>query len=83
MVKFSQNAEAALRQPDTKVISFEMTPELKAKLSRVTAEVVDLLKANTEGPVQAYMALQFIVHAFEDRYGIRGGIIVGKDEKSQ
>jgi hypothetical protein len=82
-VKFTNNAQAALQQQDSRTRAVAMTPELKAKFSRVTGLVVDLLRENSGGPIEAYMMLQFIQHAFEDRYGIRGGIIVEKDEAEQ
>jgi hypothetical protein len=80
-VKFTKNAQAALQQPDTRAREFEMTPERVAKFSRVTGLVVDVLKQNSESPVEAYIMLQFIQHAFEDHYGIRGSIIVDKGEE--
>lgn len=82
-MKFTNNAQAALQQQDSRTRAVAMTPELKAKFSRVTGLVVDLLRENSGGPIEAYMMLQFIQHAFEDRYGIRGGIIVEKDEAEQ
>jgi hypothetical protein len=80
-VKFTNNAQAALQQPDTRTREFEMTPEKVAKFSRVTGLVVDVLKQNSESPIEAYMMLQFIQHAFEDNYGIRGSIIMDKDDR--
>jgi hypothetical protein len=75
-------AKAALKQPDTRSVQMEMTPERKARFSRVGGQVVDLLKANTDGPLEAYMLLQMVMHGFEDAYGIRGGIVMeNKDEK--
>ena len=82
-MKFTNNAQAALGQPDTKAIAIPMTPELRDKYKRVSGEVIDLLKRNTKGPVEAYMILQFVQHAFEDAYDIRGGIIAeNADQKS-
>jgi hypothetical protein len=75
-MKLSPNAPAALQQPDTQAITMEMTPELKEKFRQVTHLVHDLLKTYTESPLEAYMCLQFLVHSFEEIYGIRGGIIV-------
>jgi hypothetical protein len=75
-MKLSPNAPAALQQPDTQSVAMEMTPERKKKFSEVTGKVHDLLKANTDSPLEAYMCLQFLVHSFEEIYGIRGGVIV-------
>ena len=80
-MKFTNNAKAALQQPDTRTRPIVMTPEMKLKFSRVTGLVVDLLKQHSEGPIEAYMMLQFIQHAFEDTYGIRGAIVVENDDK--
>lgn len=79
-MKFTNNAKAALEQSDSKAVMTEMTPELKEKFARVSGQVIDLLKANTSSPVEGYMVLQFCMHAFEDGYGIRGGVIVENDE---
>jgi hypothetical protein len=79
-MKFSNNAHAALGKADTQMRAIEMTPEMKAKYRRVTGLVVDLLKQHSDGPLEAYMMLQFIQHGFEDAYGIRGGIIMGADD---
>jgi hypothetical protein len=81
-VKFSNNAQAALQKPDTKAVTIEMTPELREKYHRVTGKVVELLRAETEGPMEAYLVLQFVLHAFEDRYGIRGGVIVENGDQA-
>lgn len=79
-MKFSNNAQAALSDPDTRTKAIELTPELKEKYRRVAYELDDFLRARTSGPMEAYMILQFVVHAFEESYGIRGGIIVGEDD---
>ena len=80
--KVDSQAESAMRQPDTKAVTYEMTDERKAKFSRVCGLIVDLLRANASGPGEAYMILKFVVTAFEERYGIRGGVIVGDEEHS-
>lgn len=79
-MKITDKAQAALQQPDSRARTVQMTDELREKFSRVAGEVVDLLKARTEGPMEAYMILQFVMHGFEDSYGIRGGIILDKDD---
>ena len=79
-MKFSNNAQAALSEPDTRTKAIEMTPELKEKFSRMANELDDFMRARTSGPMEAYMILQFVVHAFEEAYGIRGGIIVGDED---
>ena len=79
-MKVTNNAEAALQRPGTRAISKVMTPELREKYSRVCGLVVDLLKANSDDPAEAYMILQFTMHGFEDTFGIRGGVIVEKED---
>lgn len=79
-MKFSKNAQAALADPETRKKVIELTPELKEKYSRVANELDDFLRERTSGPMEAYMVLQFVVQAFEEAYGIRGGIIVGDDD---
>jgi hypothetical protein len=79
-MKFSNNAQAALSDPDTRAKTIELTPELKEKYTRVSHELDDFLRARTSGPMEAYMIMQFVVQAFEECYGIRGGIIVGDDD---
>jgi len=79
-MKFSNNAQAALTDPETRTKAIELTPELKEKYTRIAYEVDDFLRARTSGPMEAYMVLQFVVHAFEEAYGIRGAIIVGEDD---
>lgn len=75
-MKLSEKAAAALEMSDTKAISFEMTPELKERYSKIAYKLVDWLRANTESPVEAYMVMQFTIQAFEDGGGIRGSIVV-------
>lgn len=80
-MKFTNNAEAALQQPGTKSVVVPMTDERKEKYGRICEAIVELLRKETEGPVEAYMVLQFVQHALEDMAGIRGGIIVEHGEE--
>jgi hypothetical protein len=82
-VKVSDKALRAMQQPDTKSVTYEMTPERKEKFSRVSAAIVDLLKKETESPLESYMVLLFVTEGFEQLYNIRGGLIIGKDETKQ
>ncbi len=75
-MKLTKNAMAALQQPDTQAAMVVMTDERKKKFSKVCGQVMDVLKATTDGPVEAYMILQFCVSALEESVGIRGGVIV-------
>lgn len=78
-MKINQQAEAALKQPDTKVLAIEMTDERWERFCRVFDQIIDLLRANTEGPAEAYMLLNVIRNGFEEYYGIRGGMAMGKE----
>lgn len=78
-MKLSEKAAAALDRSDTKTLTFEMTPQLKERYNEVAAKLIDWLKANTESPVEAYMVMVFTIQALEET-GIRGSIIVGKDD---
>ena len=50
-MKFSQNAQAALSEPDTKAVAYEMTPERKERFRQIGNEVMDLIVAKTKGPL--------------------------------
>ena len=75
-VKFTEHAKRALGEADTKTVTFEMTPELKEKYQAICHKIVDLLMAETRGPVEAYMVIQFVQLALEEMAGIKGGIII-------
>ena len=81
MSNLNDKAIAALQQPDTNAIPIEMTPELKAKISRVSDLIIDLLRANTRGPMEAYMVLHFVMTSLEETCGIRGGFSVDKRDQ--
>ena len=80
-MRIDAQSEKALQQPDTRVRTVEMTPKVRAKFARVSGLVIDLLRQHTDGPHEAYMVLQVIREAFEEKFGIRGAIIVPKDSK--
>jgi len=82
-MRMSDGAKTALAQPDTHATTLEMTDERREKFSRVSNQLVSLLKANTEGPLEAYMLLQLVQHGFEETYGIRGGIMIDKTDHDQ
>jgi hypothetical protein len=71
-----------LQQPDSQAVTVTLTPELKEKYSHVSGMVVDLLRANCDGPIEAYMILHFVQHSFEENYGIRAGFAIGQDKDS-
>jgi hypothetical protein len=82
-VKISEKTMRALKQLDTKAVTYEMTPERKEKFKRVSNAVVNLLKAELDTPLEGYMVLVFVSQGFEELYGIRGNVIIGKDETRQ
>lgn len=73
-------AKAALQQPDTQAVTIEMTPERRARYHRISDQLVGLLKANTDSPIEAYMLLHFVMQSFEELYGIRGGFSIGHED---
>jgi len=81
-MKFSPNAEAALRKPDTQAKMIEMTPERQEKFKELSDGIIDYLRARTDGPIEAYMILRFVMEGFEEAFGIRGSIVVEKDDAS-
>ena len=82
-MKFTHKAAEALQQPDTRAVTIEMTPERKEKYSRIAGKLIDLLKAECEGPLEAYMVLHFTAAALEELQGIRGGVIVENEDMQQ
>ena len=80
-MKFTPDALRHLADPETGTRAYEMTPERKAKWSKIAGDAIDFLKARTEGPLEAYAILQFMVNAMQEAYGIRGGIIMENDDR--
>jgi len=83
MIPLDPKVAEALSRPDSEAVLVEMTPALKEKYIRVCDMVGDLLRAQCEGPLEAYMILHFVQHGFEERYGIRGGLTISKDTPPQ
>lgn len=79
-MKIDEKSQAALQEPDTKAVVFEITPERKEHFRSVCNAVLQLLQSRTEGPLEAYAVLVFVGKSFEDTYGIRGGFSIGKDD---
>lgn len=63
-----------------KAAMFEMDEARREKFKRVSSKIVDLLRAEMESPIEAYMLLQFVRDGFEQLYGIRGSVVYGKDQ---
>ena len=82
-MKFTNKAAEALQQPDTQAVTIDMTPERKEKYSRIAGKVIDLLKAECEGPLEAYMILHFAISTLEEFQGIRGVVIVENQDVQQ
>lgn len=79
-MRINEKAAAALQKPDTKAISMEMTPERQERFQRLSLQIIELLKANVDGPVEGYMLLHFVMDGFEEAYNIRGGFTTGKSD---
>ena len=82
-MKISEKTLRALQQSDSKAVTYEMTPERKEKFKRVSNSIVELLKSELDTPLEGYMVLVFVSQGFEEFYGIRGNVIIGKDETTQ
>jgi hypothetical protein len=82
-MKLNDKAAAALKQPDTLSLSVEMTPERRERYHRIAALIIDILKANTQGPVEAYGILHFMMDAFEESHGIRGVVVMEHGDPQQ
>jgi exonuclease III len=80
-MKINDKAAAALQDPDTQAVSFEMTPERREQFKLIGKSIIDILRANTRGPLEAYSILHFLMQGFEESYGIRGGIVMEHSDK--
>lgn len=62
-------------------VAIELTEERKRNWSRLAAEIVELCKSRTEGPVEAMAVLQLAMKALEETYGAEmAGIIMLRDK---
>jgi hypothetical protein len=82
-MKIDDKSLRAMQESDTKAVTYLMTPERREKFHRVSSAIVDLLRKETESPMESYMVLVFVTQGFEDLYNIRGNVIIGKDETKQ
>ncbi len=64
----------------TTAIMLEMDDARRAKFKRLSAQIITLLKAECESPVEAYMLVRFIQDGFEQSYDIKGSIVYGKED---
>ena len=78
--KLDQQAIDALKRPDTKVKTVELTPEKKAKFKLASDEIIVVLKKYTDGPLDAYILLRLIQEGFEETYDIRGSTLFKNKE---
>ena len=67
-----EDFKKALRDPDTKVLAIEMTPERKERLQKITDAIADHLIRITNGPLEAYMAVSFLMQSLEETLEARG-----------
>jgi hypothetical protein len=79
-VKINNQAAAPLKEQDIRGVKIEITPELREKFERVSHEIIDLLRAKTIGPLEAYAVLRFVMDGLEEVCGIRGAVIANHDE---
>lgn len=72
-----------LADSKTKAVAIDLTdPKTKARYQKISEAVIDLLRERTNGPMEAYMILRFVVQTLEEAYDIKGGFIVGDEEKT-
>jgi len=65
-----------------KAIMFDMTNARKTKFKAVSSKVVDLLRAEFDDPIKAYMLMKFVLNGMERLYDIKGSLIYGKDKEA-
>jgi len=64
----------------SKALMFDMDDARRAKFTRVSSKIIDLLKAEMENPAEAYALLQFVREGMEECYGIKASLIYGPDK---
>jgi hypothetical protein len=63
-----------------RTLMYEMDDARKEKFKRVGEKIVDLLKAEMDGPGESFMLLNLIYTAWKEHYGIEGGISFKDDQ---
>lgn len=69
MKKLDKKTEALLRDPDTGVVLYELTAERKQKLTKLSEEIIYILRKRTEGPGEAMVLLHFLQETLEESLG--------------
>ncbi len=64
----------------TNAVMFEMDDARREKFKRVSAQIVDLLRAEFASPLEAYMLIKFVQEGFEQSYDLKGAIMYGKEK---
>lgn len=61
----------------------EMTEERKERMSAASDAVIDMIKAKTQGPLEAVVVLHMCIEALEEIHGgqFYGHIRMGRDDK--
>jgi hypothetical protein len=70
-----EELKQAMKDPGNHVHAITMTPEMKARLTKICDHMMDELIKNTQGPFEAYIALHFMMTALEAKYDFRGGAL--------
>jgi hypothetical protein len=77
-VKLSEHAKELLKKADTRIEVVEMTPARREKFLRIFHKLDALMRAETETPIEGYMAVRFYQLFLEDHYGIAAAIVSDK-----
>lgn len=74
--------EKLVKDPDSKTVLYELTPERKKELVKISNEIIDILGKRCSGPPEAAVVVHFLQEALEQLMGAKLGafIIVGEDE---
>lgn len=81
-MRIDDKSAQALQQPDTKIVSLEMTTERKQRYKRLAEQIIDLLQANAT-PLESYSILRMVIGSLQEAYGIRGGLEIDEQDSAQ
>lgn len=69
MEKLNKKAEGLLRDPDTGIVLYELTAERKEKLTKLSEEIIDILRKKTDSPAEAMVLLNFMQETLAESLG--------------
>jgi hypothetical protein len=65
------NLKKELNNPDTIFVNIEMTEEVKARVERVSNQVIDILGQGTHGPGEALIVLHYVTETLKETVGVK------------